>query len=211
LFFGQYEFCATVKMPEAFVLRHRDHAIMDRVLGHRRNWGHKMAQQPGSWLWARIDLTDDHIQNLHTTLDWVLSLGSRIKVTVSGDWMHVYTNERPLAEQITVAPGTQYPRIVRVEITGDPRAINLRQSDYQHRTYLRWSAVTLTQKHNLRTMLRSQTDVRLSPGLDLWLYSDNNLHLYDHHFIDHNDSGVLTLLALTLGRVIRKTLPIHTY
>lgn len=211
LFFGKYEFCTTVEMPEAFVLRRKDHAIMDRVLQNRRDWGAKMAQQPGSWLWSRIDITDDQIQNLHLVLDWILAQGDNIKITVSGDYLHVYTNNQALAESAAAVPGTKSLRIHQVQLVGDPAAVNLRQTDYKNRTYLRWSAMTLTQKQNLRTMLQNQTDIRLSPGLDQWLQTNHNLHLYDHHFIDHNDSGMLTLLALALGRVIRKTVPIKTY
>ena len=211
LFFGIYEFCATVQMPEAFVLRHKDHATMDKILQYRRDWGRKMSQQPGSWLWSRLEITDDEIQNLHSVLDWILAQGDRVKIMVSSHWLHVYTNEQKLAEQITASPQVRDPQICQVQLIGDPDAVNLKKSDYTSRTYLRWSAITLAQKQNLRTLLRNQTDIRISPGLDLWLYSDHNLHLYDHHFIDHNDSGVLTLLALALGRVVRKTLPIRTY
>lgn len=198
-------------MREAFVLRHRDHAMMDRVLQRRLDWGRKMAQQPGSWLWSRLEMTGDEIQNLHVALDWILQQKDSIKVTVSGDWLHVYTQEQSLAEQVSALPGIKKSSVVRVDLLGDPDAVNLRESLYQSRTYLRWTAVTLAQKQNLRKMLRAQTDIRMSPGLDWWLGDNKNLHLYDHHFIDHNDSGVLTLLALVLGRVVRKTLPIKTY
>lgn len=198
-------------MREAFVLRNRDHAMMDRVLQRRLDWGRKMAQQPGSWLWSRLEMTGDEIQNLHVALDWILQQKDSIKVTVSGDWLHVYTQEQSLAEQVSALQGIKKSSVVRVDLLGDPDAVNLRESLYQSRTYLRWTAVTLAQKQNLRKMLRAQTDIRMSPGLDWWLGDNKNLHLYDHHFIDHNDSGVLTLLALVLGRVVRKTLPIKTY
>lgn len=211
LFFGKYEYCATAEMREAFVLRHRDHAMMDRVLQRRREWGRKMAQQPGSWLWARLEMTEKDIKNLHATLDWIQEQKDSIKITVSGDWLHVYTHDQSLAEQVATLPGIKKSSVARVDLLGDPTAVNLRESLYQSRTYLRWTAVTLPQKQNLRKMLRSQTDIRMSPGLDWWLGDNKNLHLYDHYFIDHNDSGVLTLLALTLGRVVRKTLPIKTY
>jgi len=211
LFFGKYEYCATAEMREAFVLRHRDHAVMDRVLDRRREWGRRMAQQPGSWMWSRLDMTEDDIKNLHTALDWILNQRDSIKVTVSGNWLHVYTQEQSLAEQVSALPGMLKCSVARADLLGDPAAVNLRHSVYQNRTYFRWTAVTLPQKLNLRSMLRAQTDIRMSPGLDWWLGDNKNLHLYDHHFIDHNDSGVLTLLALSLGRIVRKTLPIKTY
>jgi len=198
-------------MREAFVLRHRDHAMVDRVIERRREWGRRMAQQPGSWLWSRLEMTEDDIKNLHIMLDWILDQKDSIKVTVSGDWLHVYTQEQSLAEQVSELPGIQKSSVARVDLLGDPTAVNLQESLYQSRTYFRWTAVTLAQKQNLRKMLKAQTDIRMSPGLDWWLGDNKNLHLYDHHFIDHNDSGVLTLIALALGRVVRKTLPIKTY
>ena len=184
---------------------------MDRVLRRRREWGRKMAQQPGSWLWSRLEMTEDDIKNLHVALDWILDQKDSIKLTVSGDWLHVYAQQQSLAEQVPALPGVKKSQIARVDLLGDPGAVNLQQSLYQTRTYFRWTSVTLAQKQNLRNMLRAQTDIRMSPGLDWWLGDNKNLHLYDHHFIDHNDSGVVTLIALVLGRVVRKTLPIKTY
>lgn len=211
MFFGQYEFCATISLREAFVLRHRSHAVMDKVLQHRREWGQKMRQQPGSWLWSRMDITEEESENLHNVLDYIMSLGDSVKIMLHSDWLHLYTNDSLVGEQLIASYGKNSGQLSRAQLAGNPGAINLKRSDYQQRTYFRWSAVTLSQKINLRTVLRNQTNIRLSPSLDAWLDSDNHLHLSEHHFVDHNDSGVLTLIALTLGHIVRKTLPIKTY
>jgi len=211
LFFGKYEFCATIRLREAFVLRHRSHAVMDKVLQNRREWGQKMSQQPGSWLWSRMDITEEESQNLHNVLDYIMSLGDSVKIMLHSDWLHLYTNDSSVGDQLIASYGKNSGQLSKAQLTGNPGAINLKRSDYQQRTYFRWSAVTLSQKNNLRTVLRNQTDIRLSPSLDAWLDSDTQLHLNDHYFVDHNDSGVLTLLALALGHIVRKTLPIKIY
>lgn len=211
LFFNKYEFCATAMMSEAFVLRHRDHASMDDTLSRRREWGRRMARQPGSWLWARLEITDDLIKNLHTALDWVLEQGDSIKVVASQDYLHVYAQDQALLEQIQQLPGVRSFQLSRATVVGSVGAINLRKSRYKNRTYFRYFSLTLEQKRNLKQLLRAQTDIRLGPGLDWWLGDNENLRLYEHHFLDHDDAGIVTMLSLCLGRVIRKTVPIKTY
>jgi len=210
LFFDRYEFSATAHIPEAFVLRHRDHSIMDGVLARRRDWGRRVSSQPGSWLWSRVEISDKDIENLHTVLDWILA-EEGVKTTVTGDSIYVYAQDLAQLNRFVVLPGIKFPRIIQAVLKGDPAAVNLRQSEYQYRTYFRWTSLTTAQKQNLRSLLGNQTDIRLSPSLKHWLKDNKNLHLWEHHFLDHSDSGILTMLALSLGRVIKKTVPIKIY
>ena len=105
LFFGKYEFCATIRLREAFVLRHRSHAVMDKVLQNRREWGQKMSQQPGSWLWSRMDITEEESQNLHNVLDYIMSLGDSVKIMLHSDWLHLYTNDSSVGDQLIASYG----------------------------------------------------------------------------------------------------------
>ena len=208
-YFNRFRYCMSAHLPEAFVLRHRDHGWIDSIVARRMDWGRRLVSQPGSWQWQRLELSLTDIDNLHRVLCWIQENDTAIKVTVCGDHFYVYTNDVDLMQQAALLPGTTSIKATEITLKGQAGAVNVRASDYQQRTYLRCRKITAEQKQRLKDLLSHQSDVRIGPGLAQWL-QDANLHVREYHFIDHNMPSLLTLLELSISGLVRKTMPIVT-
>ena len=206
--FGQYRLCGHSSVLWAYALRGLDHRHIDHVIDSRRRWSDVRINHGGSWR-SQFSADEPQQEDLHALCDFLLTESAQ-KLVVESNRLNVYTNNRNFLDRLARFPVGQFLWISEVELAGDPSAVNLRSSDYQWRTYLRTQQIDNIQRESLRCYLDNQSDIRMAPSLRHALANDYQ-RLHEHHFIDHNDSAVISMMTLIQPGLIRKTLPIRVH
>lgn len=158
--------------------------------------------------------TPNVIANIYTTLNFFAAETEPFKLTLSGNWGYIYTNDVSLASRLTSACPAAKVRFVKQAEVSQPRdAVMLKHSRYAYRTYLKSMWVDDQQLINLDSFFTAQNSDNVSPCKSLQRFIKSNTAyrghwLADHYFIDHNDPGYPLMLSLILPRSVRKTLPI---
>lgn len=221
--FGSYDYCARVYLPEAFMLRDLDHDYINRVAGYRDYNRLRRATEPVSSI-PRFEL--------HSMCDFLLGDQRPRKIVVTHDWLYLYFNDITLADDVKAL---DFLDAGKIEISqyqqfGQAGAINLHDPKYAYRTYFRNINPSEEEYTRLRDYLLAQEDIALSPGLRMFFEyhdrylenSQNNVQnnrfqawrshrVQDYYFIDHDNPGIVSMLRLLYPRLIRKTLPITAY
>lgn len=212
LWYGRYDHCLSFFLNEASCLRGLDHDYIDRTLEIRTRWGQKMTRpSPGSWrgAWTPIEITDHTRYALHDLCDRLVGEDRDHKITIFGDWVYLYCSGRSLIDDIA---GLEYLNparmgISRVKLIGEPGTVCVKNPQHAWRSYLRYRVQTAEQAARLRDFFSRQPDLRFSPALKKWI-DDDWKNVNNYYFFDHDNRGILTMLALIDPRLIRKTLPI---
>lgn len=158
--------------------------------------------------------TPDVIKNIYATLNFFAGETEPFKLTLSGNWAYVYTNDIALANRLVASCPAAKVRFVKQAELSQPRdAVLLSHSEFAYRTYLRSMWVDDQQIVNLDSFFDAQNSTNVSPckSLKLFLKSNTNYKSHwvaNHYFIDHNDPGYPLMLSLVVPRIVRKTLPI---
>ena len=181
------------------------------IMRARREWGRQIHQrQPGSWYWSQLEITDEDVANLHRMCDFLLGDDRERKLVIAGSWFYFYTNDQSFVRAVMGLPWIDQDRLqwTEVELHGQPNAVIRQSNPYGLRTYFRSMILDERKRTTLATILRQQQDIRLSPSLQQWVEHPRWNRTLDYHFIDHDDSGIITLLGLIEPGLIRRTLPI---
>ena len=207
---GRYDHCVRFIMPEASVLRYLDAKRIDKIIAWRREWGRKVMSNPGSWVhaWAKADITDQQVANLHAMCDFLVNDARPRKLMISSDVVHLYTTDATLVQDVMALPYVQNAVHRQVHVQGRPNTVLLKHPRHAWRSYFRQQLITAEQKHNLIKFLTVQANVRLSPSMKWFLTSSHQTRIFDYFFVDHDDSSLLTMLALIMPGLVRRTLPI---
>lgn len=211
LYYGQYRWCLRGYQSEFHCLREPSHARIDNIMRARREWGRKIHQrQPGSWYWSQLQITDQDVANLHSMCDFLLEDDSERKLVIAGSWFYFYTNDLSFVKAVMGLPWLDQDRLQwsEVELYGQPDTIVRHEPRHRMRSYLRSMILDERKRTTLVNILQQQQDIHLSPGLRQWIEHPRWIRVLDYHFIDHDDSGIITLLGLIEPRLIRRTLPI---
>lgn len=212
--FGKYDWCVRFHLPEAFVLRKLDHEYIDHVIKRRRDWAIRIANrspQPGSWMhsWSKVEITDEQVENLHRFCDFLLGDNRARKMTITGDWIYLYTTDRALVNDILKLDYLDGPKGVHQALqVGTPNTVRLREAHNQFRTYFRHVSIDSQQKTALLKFLQAQENLRIGPALLAALIDVKTKRLFDYYFVDHDESGVVTMLNLIVPGTVRRTVPI---
>lgn len=210
-YFGQWHLCLRGYQAEMHCLRELNHARIDNIMTARREWGRKIQlRQPGSWYWAALDITPEDVDNLHSMCDFLLADQRPRKLVISGSWFYLYTNDPTLVEHMSRLPWLDASRltVTQIEIKGQPGTVMLKQPRWRKRSYFRSMILDDARRSSLARVLGQQQSIRLGPSLAQWIQHPKWSRTLDHHFIDHDDDAILTLLGLVEPRLIRRTLPI---
>jgi hypothetical protein len=190
-------------MVEMSALRELDHASIDNVLNHRSQY--RIPNFGGSWRSQGRIINDQIRKNCHDLCDVLLSQKD-YKLTISVDWGYFYTNDlsdiRRL-EQLSFVTPLQ----LKQALLDHPRGtLVIRNSKHELRSYFKAGRITDQEKNNLHNFLSNQSDIRLSPALKDFFRRSNTYHyVNDNFFIDHDGTGLLTMLGLVRHQCIRKT------
>jgi hypothetical protein len=156
---------------------------------------------------------------LRETRDVLLTETHPFKTVVSFNTVCIYTNRRGLADRLgRLGNDGVHMRLVRQAVLTRPAGVvQLQESRYAYRTYLRERKYTKDQRDMLANFLNSRKGtLRPSPALSEWVngmfvgYIRNLSYSRSYYFVDHDHPNEGTMLSLVLPGIVRKTMPIQT-
>lgn len=212
LFYDQYRWCITINISEAPCLRYLDADKFERAIVNAKYWAEKDVWTDRAW-----SITKETA--LRETRDVLLTETAPFKTVVSFNTVCIYTNRRRLADRLAkLGNDGVHMRLVRQAVVSKPAGVvQLQESKYAYRTYLRERKYTKDQKDMLANFLHSRRDtLRVSPALDEWTngkfvgYVRNLSYSRSYYFVDHDHPNEGTMLSLVLPGIVRKTMPIET-
>jgi len=193
-------------LREAGCMRKLDHASIDHVVSVRKEWVGRLHDYYSS----NRAITDDAVKNLHNMCDVLINTKRQHKLVIEHGQIRVYANEPELFSEITDAvPGLKYPTYTQAVIDRPRDSVRLKESAYTHRTYLRSVVLNDQQKRSISQLLRNQEGIRLSPGLKDWVSKISwRGWTESYYFVDHTDTGWMTMLSLVYPGLIKNTIQI---
>ena len=212
LYYDQYEWCITINIFEAACLRYLDADKFERAIRNAKYWAENDKWTDRSWTVIKETA-------LRETRDVLLSETAPFKTVVSFNTVSIYTNRRGLADRlVNLVNDGVHMRLVRQAVISRPAGVvQLCESQYAYRTYLRERKYTKDQRDMLANFLHSRRDtLRVSPALDKWAngtfigYVRNLSYSRSYYFVDHDHPNEGTMLSLVLPGIVRKTMPIQT-
>jgi hypothetical protein len=155
---------------------------------------------------------------LRETRDVLLAETEPFRTMVSFGTVSIYTNRLGLAKRlINLGNDGIILRLVRQAVISRPaNVVQLRESQYAYRTYLRERKYGLEQRTMLANFLNSRTGtLRPCDALIAWLKGSSGFrynlnYSRSHYFVDHDHPNEGTMLSLVMPGIVRKTMPIET-
>lgn len=216
LFYDRFEYSMGFHLEEASCLRVLDHAGIDDLIQRRRQWREiaqqrwNNGQQHHKIILSRHsrEITDQTVKNLHTVADVLLTTSIEFKLVVSVNQAYVYTNDLTLIDQFDSIPELLFKTYTQARVSRPKNTVQLKNSPYKFRTYLKPLHLTAIEKDQLETFLiNQQQNVRLSPALQNWIDLPFT-RTQEYFFVDHESEKWLTMLSLVRPGIIRKTMHI---
>lgn len=208
-YFDQYEYCVQFYLQDCAAIRAKDHQHIDDYM-EGQQW-RRQINHGGSWRWEsyRQPITPTTIKNCHTAHDNLKTINTKYKLIVSYDYGYLYLNSIQDADTFIKSPGLKVEMIKQVIVNRPKGSIIIKSAKHDFRTYFKNQRVEHDQKDILVNFLKGRKDIRLGPALTEWTLN-NYRYVCDNYFIDHNDDGFLTMLALVSPIKIKKTLTLLT-
>jgi hypothetical protein len=212
LYYDQYRWCITINISEASCLRYLGSAQFESAIRNAKHWAENDRWTDRTWTATKENA-------LRETRDVLVTETAPFKTVVSFNTVSIYTNRRRLADQLVKLgnDGVRL-RLVREAVISKPAGVvQLQESKYAYRTYLRERKYTRDQKDMLANFLHSRRDtLRVSPALDEWVnstfvgYVRNLSYSRSYYFVDHDHPNEGTMISLVMPGIVRKTMPIQT-
>jgi hypothetical protein len=206
LFFDQFEYSAVFHMRYAHLLRCRSAQDIVKAAQIRnqwfnnRNWGGN----------TDIDqITNTHISNAQDMHHHLTNFGADHKQVIHGHSVYVYANS-PAALQRLARAGDGYvwgAQFQQVQITRPQGVVQLKESQYQYRTYFR---ERYQDTEPLRKFLKNRTDCFGYTREFGRRLLDYKFCVQRHNFVDHHSASDAVMLNMVCADIVRETLPIQT-
>jgi hypothetical protein len=201
-----------MNISEASCLRYLEPGRFEAAIRNAKHWAENAKWTDRAW-----SITKETA--LRETREVLLAETTPFKTVVSFMTVSVYTNHRGLADRL-VALGNDGVRVrlARQAVISRPaNVVQLRESKYAYRTYLRERKYSKDQREMLANFLNSRQDtLRVSPALSDWAnskflgYVRNLSYSRSYYFVDHDHPNEGTMLSLVMPGIVRKTMPIQT-
>lgn len=209
LFFDKYRYSIRFNLNELGVIRGLSYKHIDKIVRERNKFrGENRSFYRGS----NQLITVEDVVKLKTVCELLCQYKDESKLTISYHTGYVYTNSLELAEKIFDLNFIGYFRVQEAVQVCPPGTIALKNPKWTHRTYFKSRQLSDNQRQQLIEYLRSRENVRLSPGLKMWMDTDNhrywNTYTQDYFFFDHNNDGEVLFLNMVSARITGRTLQI---
>ena len=210
LYYSEYEYCVTLFISDASCLRDLKTVRFEAAIRNAKYWA-EMDRRP----WQGTT----HESALRETRDILLEQAGTYKAVVNFGNVSIYTNNRRLADRFAELgnPSVRLHLVRQAVITKPAGVVQLQESKYGYRTYLRERKYSLDQRNLLLNFLDSREGtLRPCGSLMAWLrqqpkyYLANLNYSRSHYFVDHDHPNEGTMLSLVMPGIVRKTLPIET-
>lgn len=210
LYYGQYKYCLQFYFPELSAIRGKTHSGVDHALDSRA-WARQI-NFGGSWRYGATipEITDELRADCHLLCSFFINLKNNHKLTISMDTGYFYTNNLQDITDLLNFPQIMMEKLKEAVTDIPENSIVVKSSEHSLRTYFKSQHLSSTeQKNNFKELLYNQDEIRLSPGLNDWFIRyEFSKYIADNYFIDHNDTGILTLISLVCPIKIKHTLNI---
>ena len=213
LYYAQYEWCITINISEAPCLRYLDFKNFEQALRNAKHWSEQDRFGENFRAWGPTKETA-----LRETRDVLLTETESFRTMVSFGTVSVYTNHVDIADRLVNLEndGVRLRLVRQAVITKPADVVQLRESQYAYRTYLRERKYVLEQRVMLANFLTSRNGtLRPCDALMAWLkggsgFRYNSNYSRAHYFVDHDHPNEGTMLSLVMPGIVRKTMPIQT-
>ena len=201
LYFDQWQYAFSFWLKEAHTLRYRSVAALDHYVGHRMSWAH----------WEER-YTVKTVSDLKIALDFVNHIAQPFKLTVSGHWASIYSNNPDIADNlIAQCPFTKQHRIKQAVVDRPRDTVLLLEPKHQLRSYFKSQQFPGVKIPALRDFFAAQGNaIKPSMAMQQFLKGtwSGNHWIPDHYYVDYDDPVYATMLSLIMPRAFRKTVPI---
>ena len=210
LYYSEYEYCVTLFISDASCLRDLKTVRFEAAIRNAKYWA-EMDRRP----WQGTT----HESALRETRDILLEQAGTYKAVVNFGNVSIYTNNRRLADRFAELgnPSVRLHLVRQAVITKPAGVVQLQESKYGYRTYLRERKYSLDQRNLLLNFLDSREGtLRPCGSLMAWLRQQPKYYLANlnysqrHYFVDHDHPNEGTMLSLVMPGIVRKTMPIET-
>lgn len=169
-----------------------------------------VAAYHGSWGRQYSDAACQmYLTHLSQTADVLWDHRTDSKITFSGDWGYVYTNDIALTQALAVLPFVRYYGLTEAVVSKPRDTVVLKDSKFTHRSYFSERAYTKDEKERLLQFFNNQPEIFVSKPAIKWLMDIKGWRWSRNYFyVDHNSQLIITMIGLVLPGIIRKTLPI---
>jgi hypothetical protein len=202
LFYDQYRYCISFFLEDAYALRSSNalsHDSIDKHIAERHSWRARFGYKA---------TTQDAIDKLHAVCDVLMASTGAYKKVVYSNGLNVYSNDLSTLQSLNDLHFVQYPVLSEAQVTLPRDTLLLKTSDYKFRTYFKMKGVTKQQMTNLNDFFKlNQEIIKPSTSLKKSVASYRSW-LMDHHFVDHSDPKLITVINLVCPGITRKTLNI---
>lgn len=216
LYYDQYQWCVCFPHDGASLLRPAGSDLdsyLEIVIG-RWNWRtaskfpgayrHRVvANSGGSWRVENNDaVSSERFSNI-MKLAQLLWRRPDTKVITYYAWVYVYCNDPvPILQDLRAV--VQDITIKKAVINRPKNTIIRRDPRHTIRSYLRSKRITDQQKNSLATLLRNQSDIKISRSMQDWFeMSGKSLYwAHDYYWFDHDNQGLELMLEMIVPGLI---------
>ena len=218
LYYNQYEYCVTLHISDASCLRDLQPVRFEAAIRNAKYWAEQEMGQNRRPVRHPWDGTGKE-SALRETRDVLLEEAGEYKAVISYNVLSLYTNNRRLADRFAKVgnPSVHLHLVRQAVITKPAGVVQLQESKYGYRTYLRERKYDYDQRQMLLNFLKSREGtLRPCGSLLTWLgtgrhrYMINPNYSRSYYFVDHDHPNEGTMLSLVMPGIVRKTLPIET-
>jgi len=214
LYYDKFQYSFHFKQTEIFALRgFPEPQAMMKFIDRRKSWMKTLINYRHK--------QDDYfnvqsIENLLTTRELLLNHPREFKMTVSGDWAIIYTDDLNLVDRVSRLPYVTFSGYIKQAKVDRPRDIVVVQKpQYRYRTFLRERKMKPEFRAQLLNWVESQNYqgqayVRPSKVLLEWLKNKSPNWRSDwcmrHFYIEHDDLQYETMISMIVPGFVRKTM-----
>ena len=212
LYFCQYEYVVNLPCTDAWVMRDLDRQVIEEKIAQRVSHASNRGKP-----WDTADLR----KTVMRIVDTLETLKSKFMHRSFG-WqaLHVYTND--LDDVNTLMTAFNNNVTVKQAAVVYPSGVIMLATEpkYPFRTYFRDRRMPTAKKQALWAWISNQTpDLEASPTTKKWFENDGGYKPYwvvgrsewcrGHYYIEHTDLKHLTMMAMVMPGVTRKTVQVQ--
>ena len=216
LYYDRFQYSFHFRQTEIFALRGLPETqAMMKFINRRKSWLNNLVNYKHK---QNEYFTVDSIENLIATKELLSNHPKEFKLTCSGDWAWIYTNDLNLADRLSRLPYVSFSRYIKQAVVNrDKDVIVIAKPQYRYRTFLRERKMKAETRKQLLNWIESQKyqgqiHARASKSLLSWLNNEQSSWRSDwcmrHYYIEHDDLQYETMISMVAPGYVRKTMTV---
>ena len=200
LYYGQWSYCITWRLPFANFLRTLDLTTMDRAI----QWRNSTSDN-----YYKDKVTQTQRAELYRAVDYLKSRPNPYKKVVCSTSIWFYTNTpNDFADINCIKTGKLLSTMV-ADVCLPLNTLLRKNPTHKFRTYFQGKSLDKIRQETLKQYFITRAGTfRLSPSFEQMVHSPRSW-IADHFFVDHDDQRDAFLINIACPGIIRKTMPIQ--